>query len=247
MQGKGIMNVVICDDEKSTCAEVENVIRAYADERNVKMEVDIFFSGSTLTAYLEKGGVLDILFLDIEIPGKNGVAVGNYIRSVLDNDQIFIVYISSKTQYALQLFQNRPFDFLVKPLSRKKIYRVLDGIYRIVGKSNRDFEYQSNGSIYRIPYKDILYFQSDGRKIHIVTERERRSFYGKLTEVEKRVPEFLFMNIHKSYLINFNYVKEYTYETVRMLNDDVLGISKMNRASIRRKVMEREADEFRSG
>ena len=90
MQGKGIMNVVICDDEKSTCAEVENVIRAYADERNVKMEVDIFFSGSTLTAYLEKGGVLDILFLDIEIPGKNGVAVGNYIRSVLDNDQIFI-------------------------------------------------------------------------------------------------------------------------------------------------------------
>lgn len=179
MQGKGIMNVVICDDEKSTCAEVENVIRAYADERNVKMEVDIFFSGSTLTAYLEKGGVLDILFLDIEIPGKNGVAVGNYIRSVLDNDQIFIVYISSKTQYALQLFQNRPFDFLVKPLSRKKIYRVLDGIYRIVGKSNRDFEYQSNGSIYRIPYKDILYFQSDGRKIHIVTERERRSFYGK--------------------------------------------------------------------
>lgn len=65
--------------------------------------------------------------------------------------------------------------------------------------------------------------------------------------MEKRVPEFLFMNIHKSYLINFNYVKEYTYETVRMLNDDVLSISKMNRASIRRKVMEREADEFRSG
>lgn len=240
------MNIVICDDEKSTCAELENMIMRYAAERNVKLQTEVFFSGDTLTEYLRKEEAPDILFLDIEIPGSNGVVVGDFIRRVLENEQIFIVYISSKEQYALQLFQNRPFDFLIKPLNKKKIFHVLDSIYRITGKSNCDFEYQNNGIIYRIPYKDILYFQSDGRKINIVMQNKRKDFYGRLAEIEKKVPEFLFLNIHKSYLVNFNYVKEYTYEWVRMINDDILSISKMNRAIIRRKIMEREADEFRN-
>lgn len=77
-------------------------------------------------------------------------------------------------------------------------------------------------------------------------QNKRKDFYGRLTEIEKKVPDFLFLNIHKSYLVNFNYVKEYTYEWVRMINDDILSISKMNRAIVRRKIMEREVDEFRN-
>ena len=242
-----LMNIVICDDEKSICAELENIIKSYASERKVKIQTDVFLGGDTLTKYLCREEGPDIIFLDIEIPGYNGVVVGDYIRRVLENEQIFIIYISSKEQYALQLFQNRPFDFLVKPLQKKKIFAILDSIYRIVGKSNFDFEYQSNGVKYRIPYRDILYFQSEGRKINIVTKQKTKTFYGKLSEVENKVPEYLFLNIHKSYLVNFNYVKEYTYEWIRMINDDILSISKMNRATIRRKIMEREADGFSNG
>lgn len=54
------------------------------------------------------------------------------------------------------------------------------------------------------------------------------------------------MGIHKSYLINYNYVKEYTYEWVKMINGDILNISKVNRAAVRRKILERETDEFRN-
>ena len=53
----------------------------------------------------------DILFLDIELPGMNGVSVGKYIREILEDENIFLIYISSKQNYALQLFQNHPFDF----------------------------------------------------------------------------------------------------------------------------------------
>lgn len=77
---------------------------------------------------------INILFLDIELPGKDGVMVGKYIREVLEDENIFLVYISSKENYALQLFQNRPFDFLVKPIEQAKIYHVLDNICRISGK-----------------------------------------------------------------------------------------------------------------
>ena len=67
-----------------------------------------------------------MLFLDIELPKMNGVAVGQYIRETLKNETIQIAYISSKQEYAMELFEMRPINFLVKPLYEKKIENVID-------------------------------------------------------------------------------------------------------------------------
>lgn len=76
-------------------------------------------------------------------------------------------------------------------------------------------------------------------------KNERKTFYGKLSAIEEQAPDF-FLKIHKSYLINRNYVKEFTYEQVKMTNGDLLSISKVNRADVRRKILESAADEFRN-
>ena len=237
------MKAIICDDEKSTCSELEEIILKYAKEKRVPLVTEVFYSGDILLDYLKREKI-NILFLDIELPGKDGVMVGKYIREVLEEENIFLVYISSKENYALQLFQNRPFDFLVKPIEQAKIYHVLDNICRISGKNSAEFKFQVQNSTYCILYKDILYFQSDGRKINIVMKKEVRTFYGKLNEIEEKLPENLFLRIHKSYLVNKSYVKEFTYEWVKMLNGDILNISKINRADVRRKILESAADEF---
>ena len=237
------MKAIICDDEKSTCSELEEIILKYAKEKRVPLVTEVFYSGDILLDYLKREKI-NILFLDIELPGKDGVMVGKYIREVLEEENIFLVYISSKENYALQLFQNRPFDFLVKPIEQAKIYHVLDNICRISGKNSAEFKFQVQNSTYCILYKDILYFQSDGRKINIVMKKEVRTFYGKLNEIEEKLPENLFLRIHKSYLVNKSYVKGFTYEWVKMLNGDVLNISKITRADVRRKILESAADEF---
>ena len=108
------MRAMICDDEKNTCTELEEILISYTSERGVQLDVDVFFSGDSMISYLREKEASDILFLDIEIPGADGVVVGDYIRSVLENEQVYIIYISSKEQYALRLFQNRPFDFLIR-------------------------------------------------------------------------------------------------------------------------------------
>lgn len=239
------MRVIICDDEKSICSELEELLLKYAKEKYIPLETEVFYSGDVLLEYLKREKI-NLLFLDIELPGANGVAVGKYIREILEDENIFLVYISSKENYALQLFQNRPFDFLVKPIEQAKIYRVLDNIYRISGKNSVGFEFQAQNSTYRISYKDILYFQSIGRKINIVMQKEVKMFYGKLNEIEEKIPKNLFLRIHKSYLVNKNYVKEFTYEWVKMLNGDTLNISKINRVDVRRKILESAADEFKN-
>ena len=238
------MKAIICDDEKGTCSYLEDLLLKYAKEKRVSLTTEVFYSGDTLLDYLKREKA-DILFLDIELPGMDFVSVGKYIREIMEEDHIFLIYISSKEHYALQLFQNHPFDFLVKPIGQGKVYHLLENIYRIAGKNNLCFEFQNHNDRFRIPYNDILYFQSEGRKINIVMKNEIKTFYGKLSEIEEKIPGF-FLRIHKSYFINRNHAKEFTYEWVKMNNGDILNISKSNRADVRRKILESAADEFRN-
>lgn len=234
------MNIVICDDEKSTCDMLTFSVKQYEEKHNVKINLQIFYRGDSLIEYLFSNEKIDILFLDIELPGNNGIEIGKCIRERLKNEQMFLIYISSHEQYAMELFQNRPLDFLVKPIEKQRIWEKLDYIFNMTEKSQVFFEYKNKGSLLRIPYKNILYFQSNGRKIEIIMTYGREHFYGKLDNVEKKIPRDFFIRIHKSYIINDLYVARYDYERIVMTNHDVLSISKKYRVMVRHQILEKE-------
>lgn len=112
------MRVIICDDEKNICTQIEQLLERFALENCIGMETEVFFDGNQLISYLKREKAPDILFLDIELPGMNGVEIGKYIRDILENTEMVLIYISCKKDYALELFQNQPFDFLVKPIRK---------------------------------------------------------------------------------------------------------------------------------
>ena len=82
------MNIIICDDEKSTCGELERMLMEYARKNGICFNIEVFFTGDSLADYLDKE-LVDVLFLDIEIPGLDGIMVGDYIRRKLENESIF--------------------------------------------------------------------------------------------------------------------------------------------------------------
>ncbi len=102
----------ICDDDKILCSVLEEQIYELSKEIELKVDVEVWYSGESIQNDLKKGIELDLLFLDIELVQKNGIAVGNFIRNEMENMQTHIVYISSKESYAMQLFKVQPLDFL---------------------------------------------------------------------------------------------------------------------------------------
>ena len=74
---------MLCDDEKQTCAELEEMILTYARKKKTKIETGVFYTGETLLSYLAEHPEVSILFLDIERPQKDGVEIGKILREEL--------------------------------------------------------------------------------------------------------------------------------------------------------------------
>lgn len=233
-------NIGICDDGKNICASIENMILQYAKENRVDVDIQVWYSGENLREYLRQGNHIDILFLDIELFELSGTEVGNFIRNELEDRGMQIIYISGKASYAQSLFKTQPMEFLVKPIYYAQIEEVLNLAIKIIGRNRKKFEYQNGNEYYYIPYTDIMYFASMGRKVKIITTSGEREFYGRLQEIDKELSDD-FITIHKSYIVNKEYIAKYTYEMVELFNGTILTISKANRKDIRERLLREEA------
>lgn len=234
MEGNFIMyQIGICDDEVHTCSELEYMIRKIMKNMNIKCDIEHWYSGESLCQYLDMGNHLDLIFLDIELVSMNGLDVGKYIRNTLDDLKTYIIYISYNQSYAMQLFKIQPLDFLVKPFKCDEVMFVLKIFIRIAEKKRLFLEYHIGNSYYKQPIDDIIYLQSDNKKIHIVLPKEKKEFYGKLKSIVTQMPSH-FLQIHQSYIINQNYVTEYTYDEIIMRNGEQLKISRPYRNIIRK-------------
>lgn len=225
-------NIGICDDGENVCSQIEEMLIKYAKENNVKVEVNVWYTGESLKNYLSQGRYLDILFLDIELFKLTGIEVGDYIRNCLDNMAMQIVYISGKASYAQQLFRTQPLDFLVKPILQEQVDDVMERAIKIIKKKKERFEFQKGRDYYYIPMGEIFYLGSEGRKIKIVTAKKRFEFYGKLKDVSKYLNEDFIM-IHQSSIVNRNHIFKYAYETVELIDGTILTVSIPYRKRIR--------------
>lgn len=229
-------DIGICDDGINTCSDIENLILKCAEIKGIQINIQVWYTGEGLQNYLIDGGHLDILYLDIELFKMTGIEVGSYIRNELDNMGLQIIYISGKSSYAMQLFKTQPLDFLVKPIRQEQINDTIETAVKIINKKKERFEFQQGKDYYYIPQGEIIYFESKGRKINIVTSQKIYEFYGKLKDTIKDLSES-FIEIHQSYVINKEHVKCYTYEMVELDNGTILTISQKKRKQVRRKVL----------
>lgn len=237
-EGNAAIKVAICDDNESICLEIENIVTRYAKENIEGIEVEVFNKGEDLCEYLNENNCFDLIFLDIEFGSHmNGAEVAEYIRKDLGNEIVQIVFVSSQQTYSMRLFDIRPLEFLVKPINENAVCNILGTAIKITTKGNLPLEFRSGKNVYKIPRKNILYFKSEGRKIKIILGKGMQEFYGRLNRVMKQLDDRDFMRIHKSYLVNSNYVAEYKYDCVKMVNEEVLRISQLNRKKIRKKLM----------
>ena len=178
------------------------------------------------------GGGFDIIYLDIEMDKEDGISAAKRIR-VYDKN-VLIIYVTSHENHMKESFAVRPFQFLVKPVNENQMESCFMAAYEDICSGDFYFRYSYQHINHKVPIRDILYFESNKRKVYIVTEEEILELYGKLNEIENRLKECKasFLRVHQSYLVNYKHVKGQSYDFVVMDNGKKISISEDRRKMI---------------
>ena len=237
-----MFRVAICDDEQAVCWEIEKILLDYCKTTHFKIEVDIYPSGERLCHSLEEGEMYHLLFLDIMLTNLNGIDVCDKIRTEYNNEDLQIVYISSHQGFAMQLFEGRPLNFLVKPLASEKVISSFEKARYLWEKNVAVFEFKLNHTNQWVKVKDIQYFESDDKKIIMHMVKEDIAFYGKLSDIAIRLRDAEFLWVHKSYLVNYRFIKAVNFGQVELVGGIFLPISKTFRSDVRDFIMKKREE-----
>ena len=233
-----IYRIGICDDEQLTCSELENYINEIFECKDDEAEIYVWNSGEALKKDISNGVKIDILFLDIELLDSNGIELGKYIRNYMKNMSMNIVYISSMTEYAMELFKIHPYDFVVKPFDKNEIENLIDEMCGYYKQDNKHFKYCVYGKTNMVMMRDIKYFESRGRHIIInLVDNQSIQYVGQLKNEIKKLP-LNFVEIGKSYIINLKHMKECHVRYVVMDDGKELGISRAYSNYFNEKILE---------
>lgn len=223
-----MIKVAICDDEKRITQEMERILEASAREYGIQLESGVFYDGEQLIQYMDKNDEqFDIFFLDIEMQGMNGIETAARIRE--RDRKGLIIYVTSHESYALEAYQVHPFHFLVKPLQEEEVRQCFEQAYAFIAPEDEYFEYTIRKNTYRKPVRNIMYFMSNKRMIEAhMQDGTIEEFYGKIDEVEEELQKGKtdFWRVHKSTLVNAQYIFRKKYLEVELTNGEKLRISK---------------------
>lgn len=227
-----MLKIAICDDNIQTTSEMETLIQKIAKKNYIDVEIEVFWDGPSLFDAVSEKHCFDIIFLDIEMDKENGISTAKKIR--LQDKDVLIIYVTSHENYMQESFSIRPFRFLIKPVSMQEFEICFKDASEEISSIDYYFRYNYQRMNHKVLVRDILYFESNKRKVSIVTEKETFFVYKKLNEIEKSLKEcrVTFLRVHQSFLVNYKHVVGLSYDSIVMDNGKIISISEDRRRGI---------------
>lgn len=229
-----MISIAICDDDAEFSEKLAEKVKMKANEYRVSVGIEVFGDGRDLVDFAQKVDSFDIIFLDIEMKHVNGLEAARNIRKF--DKESFLVYITNYAGYSIEAYSVRPYQFLLKPLNEKKFDQIFKELLDEISHGDAYFRYAANKQSHKILIRDIVYFESKGRSIYIVTNKnENHKYNGKLSNIEEVFAQSQaeFWRIHQSYLVNRKHIYRIEYTRVEMSNGIILPISEDKRKIIR--------------
>lgn len=221
-----MIKVAICDDGIIAAGQIEMLVLNICNRKGIPVDVDVFYSGGALMKEIARGAKYDLLYLDYQTKNEEGIAAAKSIRKMDEN--VLLVYISECDKHMTKLFRLDVFAFIKKPIDMRVFHEVFLEANQKICNNHFYFIFHFKSKEYKLPCKEILYFESVGRKIRVnMLNGEAEVFVGKLSDVAERLRggKIPFLRIHQSYLVNYYLIKSRSKTEVTLINGVKLPIS----------------------
>ncbi len=215
-----MIHIAVCDDDTCFVKEVSQQIAAILTGAAIPYRLSAFSNGIQL---LEKGP-FDLVFLDVEMPNMDGMETARRLQ--MGASHCYLVFLTAYRQYVFAAFDVEASHYLIKPVQQEKLQEVLLRLARrIQTETGCCVVVRQGGALRRIPLETIHFIEVLDRKVFLHTSKEVYDFYGKLERFEQELPE-VFFRCHRSYIVNFQYVRRYDKTGIRLSNGESIPISK---------------------
>lgn len=216
------MKIAICDDNLKICAEISNLIRSQISDA----EIFNFHSKGDLLKSKEN---FQIYFLDVK--GIGGIDAAKIIRQrqeIFCTPKSILIFVTGYSDYMAEAFDVHAFHYILKPLDAEKFSKILsqavNEIQMIQSQVENFLLIKVNGVTKKIFLQDVLFIESQNKKVAIHTTAEIFETYGKMDAYELALGENFF-RCHRGYLVNFAKISAYTSDTIQLCNGEKIFVS----------------------
>ncbi len=214
-----VFNIGICDDEIIHREILSNYVDKAFSTKSYKV-VEFNSGEDLLENYPEK---LDILLLDVQMEGINGIEIAKKIR--LFDTNVIIIFITAVIDFMQQGYEVRAFRYLLKPIDYNDFSKHLLQCEEDINKSCENhltIKEDNEGQVIIIPIDSILYIETDSRSVIIHTDNQIYKTRVSINKLEKHLENKIFYRCHRSYLINLNKVRCISKNSVLIKDNEIL-------------------------
>lgn len=208
------MRIIICDDDSLITQQLNKYLHEYFKRINVKCpEIAIYNSGEALLSDL---GEKDIVFLDVEMQGIDGIYVGNELKR--ENENVIIFIVTAYAEYLDEAMRFHVFRYFSKPLDKQRFFRNLKDAIHVYNSSNIKVAIETKNEVYSVNLSDIIFVEAQGRKVIIHTVLKDFESIHNMQYWADSLDKGSFFQTHRSYIVNLKYVNNFDHSIVDLHN-----------------------------
>lgn len=234
-----MLRLAVCGNDQFDQDRLCRILTEDLNAVSAQSDITRFLSGVELLAYIQETGTFDIIFLDAEMKGLNGIETALELRRY--DPAVLIVFLAATQDYAVGSYAADALHYMLKPVLPADLGRVLHKAEeRLCSMDISRLCVKSSVGLYSILYRDILYLQSTGHRVSVITSCMLPiAVYGKLDEYEQVLQsDCRFIRIHKSSLVNAGFISYFGTDAVLLTNHTELSVSRALRTEARQKYLD---------
>lgn len=219
-----MIRIALCDDTDEYLQQTKQLLTLWGSLHEKKLLIDCFDNGDTLLSTLSKQHY-DLIFLDIIMPMLSGIDTCADIRK--ENKQVQIIFMSVSPEFGVDAFRVRANHYLLKPVKKEQLFALMDEYLAECDDSQQFIVARTPNMVRRVPFRTIRYLEAQDKQILIFADRsEILTVTTPLHQLAKELNDPCFFQCHRSYVVNMNFIRSYTKNTVIMENGQALPISR---------------------
>lgn len=230
-----MLRIAICDDDRKVIINISDMLSRFFAARNIELILSTFFQGVALAEATERGERFDIIFLDVLMPGINGIETAEEIRQYDEN--VKIIFLTSSAEFAVDSYAVRAWYYMLKPIREDSFFDIIGKAFVEIATRQEDSLILSiRGRLTRILLSELVYCEIINKTLfyHLMSGKVLE-IAGNMVELEQKLLHYpFFEKTHRSYIVNLRYIETFTIKEITMTTKEVLPLARGRFEDIRR-------------